>query len=346
MDTWIHQMIRAVARRHVIFWGLAAACLVLFILVQHRYVVNFLQGPFDAGLRELDAVDDVSTTPHYFVRVTGSKAIDTGIQQMTVHKRGGVETSRSVSAAYFVLVVGTRLLVVKSASGPRQVVDGELLSMPASLEREVFVMPGAAAARTRFYPYYLDDGAFRLPGYIAIGVILVFGLLLVKYGRPAWQLRQDVSAHPLLRRVTAWGDPLGSAVEAKRQTASPRYKGSGWLVTDAYLVQNTLFRFDLLRISDLLWAYKRVTKHSVNLIPTGKSYAVVLVCDGGTAQVKAREKTVDAILGFVAGRVPWAVFGYSDERNVLFSKSSADFRAAVEQRRRQWEQQTPAQPDT
>ena len=50
-----------------------------------------------------DAIGDVSTTPQYFVRVAGSKAIETGIQQMTTRKRAGVE-SRSVSASYYVLV--------------------------------------------------------------------------------------------------------------------------------------------------------------------------------------------------------------------------------------------------
>jgi hypothetical protein len=47
---------------------------------------------------------------------------------------------------------------------------------------------------------------------------------------------------------------------------------------------------------------KKVTKHTVNFIPTGKSYAGVLVCYGGGAEVTGKEKSVDAMLAFAAER--------------------------------------------
>jgi len=88
----------------------------------------------------------------------------------------------------------------------------------------------------------------------------------------------------------------------------------------------------------LLWAYKRVTKHSVNFIPTGKSYAAVLACYGGAAEVRGREKKVDAVLAFAAERAPWAVFGFSDDLSKLFKKKTQDFCLAVEEKARMGEQ--------
>jgi hypothetical protein len=85
-------------------------------------------------------------------------------------------------------------------------------------------------------------------------------------------------------------------MEAEREALAPRYKGGGWLVTDKFLVQSTLFSFDLLRLYDLLWAYKRVTKHSVNFIPTGKTHQAVLACYGGVATVNAKEMAVEGII--------------------------------------------------
>src|SRR5205823_11827641 len=103
--------------------------------------------------------------------------IAAGVRQVTIHERGGVETSRSVSAAYFALVVGNRLLVVKSAAGAPTTAEGELVRMPGNLRRQLFGRAGVAAIESRFYPYFVDDGAFRLPGYIAIGAALVLGFL-------------------------------------------------------------------------------------------------------------------------------------------------------------------------
>ena len=84
-----------------------------------------------------------------------------------------------------------------------------------------------------------------------------------------------------------------------------------------------------------------MTKHSVNFIPTGKTYSGVLVCYGGAAEVTGREKNVDALLAFAAERTPWAVFGYSDDLNKLFKQKTQEFCAAVEQRKR--ELASPAQ---
>jgi len=339
MDTWVHQQLRATYRRRVIAWCVVLGCAVLFALAQSRYITNFINGPFDVGQPELDSIGDVSTTPHYFVRVTGSRAIDTGIQQIKTRKRSGVE-SRSVSAAYYVLVVGDRLLVVKRAEGTPTTVQGELAAMPAELDRHLFATPQLQAIRSRFYPYYLDDSTFRTPGYIGSGVALIFVILLVMYGLPAWRYARDVSSHPVVKRVELWGDPLSTAVEARREAASPRYKGGGWRVADKYLIRSAPFAFDLLRVSDLLWAYKRVTKHSVNFIPTGKTYSGVLVCYGGAAEITGREKNIDALLAFAAERAPWAVLGYSDDLNKLFKQKTQEFCGGVEQRKRELASQT------
>ena len=233
MDTWVHQQLRAMYRRRVIAWCFVLGGAVLFALVQSRYIKNFVSGPFDVGQAELDAIGDVSAAPHYFVSVTGSKAIETGIQQITTRKRAGVETSRSVSAAYYVLVVGDRLLVVKRAEGTPTTVQGELAAMPAELDRHLFSTPQMQAIRGRFYPYYLDDSSFRTPGYIGGAAAIVLAVLFVWFGVPAWRYARDVSSHPVVKRVAQWGDPLSTAVEARREADSPpRYKGGGWRLAD------------------------------------------------------------------------------------------------------------------
>ena len=344
MDTWVHQMIRVRSRRRVAAWALVLGSAIMFGLTQYRYLSNFLMGPFVVAQTDLDSISDVSTADRYFVRVTGSKVVDTGIQQITTRKRAGVETSRSVSAAYYVLVVGERLLVVKGSQGTPATAEGELIAMPADLQRHLFNTPEMEPIRGRFYPYYLDDANFRVPGYIAIAAALVLVVLLAKYGLPAWRYLQDASSHPLVKRVVSWGDPVGVALEAKREAGSARYKGGGWLVTDKYLIRSTAFTFDILRLSDLLWAYKRVTRHSVNFIPTGKTYAGVLACYGGTAEVTGRQAKVDSVLAFAAERVPWAIFGFSDELSKLFKQKTQEFCSAVEQRKSERARQTHTNP--
>jgi hypothetical protein len=344
MDTWILKMVRVRSVRRVTAWAAALVCLALLAFGQSRYVQNFLMGPYDLGPADLDSIRDVSEAPRYFARVSGSKAIDTGIQQITVRKRSGVETGRSVSAAYYALVVGQKLLLCKSGSGSRTTLEGELVPMPGDLERQLFNTPDMQAIRGRFYPFYLSDESFRFPGYWAIAGVLVLGFFLMKQGLPAWRHLQDPTSHPLVERVNSWGDPIGVAVAAEREAHSLRFKGGGgWAITDQFLIQSTFFTFDLLRLCDLLWAYKKVTKHSVNFIPTGKTYDALLICYGGTATVQSAEKTTDDILGFAAQRAPWAIFGFSKELEGYFNENTREFCAAVEKRRQEWTQGVGAQ---
>ena len=221
---------------------------------------------------------------------------------------------------------------------------GELAPWPSGLADQMFDSKEMRALRRRFYPFYVSNESFRLAGYIVIGLALVFAFLFVRQAVPAWRHLRDPSAHPLTTRMAPWGDPLGVAVVAEREFDSPRHKGGdGWRVGDTYLVRSTLFRFDVLRLQDLLWAYKKVTKHSINFIPTGKTYQAILTCHGGTAAMSGREKRVDEILAFAQQRVPWAVLGYTAEIAALFKNNAPEFARSVEERRSAWERQAGQQ---
>src|SRR5678815_5747923 len=195
MDTWIVEMTRSRAQRRVIAWTLAAGAVVLLLLAQSRYIRNFFGGPYEMAEADLDGVGDLDAAPRVFVQVTGPQSIDTGVQQITVRKVNGVETGRSVSAAYYALVVGNRLLLYKSGSGSHEKVEGALERLPPQLEVNLFSDPEAQAARARFYPFYVDDASYRLPGVVEIGALAVFVLLAWVFARRAWAQWRDPGLH-------------------------------------------------------------------------------------------------------------------------------------------------------
>jgi uncharacterized protein DUF6709 len=335
METWIHKKIRSAALHRVVVWGFVLTIGVMFVIANTRYIGNFLRGPFSLGRAALDSIDDVAITQRYFVRVAGERAIDTDIREYTTHTTAGVETSREVTASYYALVLGDRFLIAKTGGTAPRVAEGSLEPLPAELAAELFDSKEMQAIRPRFYSFYVNNEPFRLPGYITIAMALVLGFLLLRFAGPAWRHFREPTTHPLAKRAASWGaDPLGVAVEAERDFDAPRFKGGhGWRVGNKYLVRSTFFTFDLLRLTDLLWAYKKVTKHSVNFIPTGKTYDAILVCYGGSATIKAKEKRVEEMIAFTAQRAPWAVIGYSADVAKMFNKDLRAFTAAVEARR-------------
>jgi hypothetical protein len=333
MDMWIARMVAQRSRRRALAWLGTFLLIVIGLIAQGRYFRNVFKGPFDTTAADLNAITDVDNAPNYYVHVQGSRAIDTGLQQVTVRKKYGRETGRSV-LSYYALAMGDKFLVMKASHGAATNVTGALKKMPSDVESELFRDPDIRAIRERFYNFYLDDSGFTTAAYMELVGLAIFLILFAVYGRRAWGQWFDVNATPVMKRLQSWGDALGVSVAVEREVASPRFQGGGWMMTDSYLVRSTFFGFDVLRLSDLIWGFKRVTKHSVNFIPTGKTYAAEFRCYGGNALLPNNEKTVDAALRYAAESVPWAVVGFSPDLQKLWDTKQSDFCAAVEGRRR------------
>jgi hypothetical protein len=335
VNSWILRTCRRACVRQLVAWAVVAVVGIVLVAANLRYFTNFVTGPFVMGPSELARIVDPTQSPQYFARVSGTRAIDTGIQQITIRKQGDTEVSRSVSAGYYVLDLGEKLLIVKSASGQPLSVEGELARIPADLDHQLFDTPEMQSLRDRFYPFYLDAGSFRTAGYVTIALWLTFLGLAGWKVLPTWRKLQDLGSHPIVRRVASWGDPVQVSAEIKREWTSPGIRRHGsWTLTPSYLVKSSYFGFDVLRFWDLLWAYRRVTKRSVNFIPIGKNYHAVFICYGGSATVQGSDKEVDEMLQSAAQRAPWAIFGYSDELQKAFNEHTRDFCLAVEERRR------------
>ncbi len=337
MDSWIVKRIRTTSLRRVVVWSLALVGGVLLATSDHRYIANFLRGPYTLAQADLDSIRDVTQTPRYYARVAGDRVIDTGIRQYTIHTQSGIETSREESGAYNAFAVGNRYLVVRTAGDDSQIAEGKLAPWPEDLEQQLFDTKQMRSLRRSFYPFYLDSDSFRRPGFVVIGVGILFLLLFAWQALPALRAWRDPERHPLAKRIAQWGDPIGVAAGAEQEFDHPLLKAKGgWRLGNKYFTRSTFFTFNVLRFQDVLWGYKKITKHSVNFIPTGKSYEAIVACYGATATIPGKEKSVNEVLNFVQQRAPWAIYGYSDDFVAAFNKRRQEFARTVEQRRQEW----------
>ncbi len=333
--TWIASMVRTRAVRRLVTCAAVVALTALVGVANLRYLRNFVGGPYAMSAADLDAISDVAAAPRYFARVTGGETFDTGLKSYEVETESGREVRRTLKASYSALDTGGRLLIVKSGGAATTTVEGGLVPIPPDLDRHLFSNAEMRAMRGRFYPYQMDTSSFRSDGYWGLGIGAVV-LLIVGFtaARARAQLR-DPTAHAAVARAASWGE-LGAMSAAVRGEYERPWRRSGAVaLTENYAVTSSFYSFDVVRLDDLLWAYKRVTKKSVNLIPVGKDFHAILVCIGGTVEFKGKEAEVDETLRRVAGRVPWAVFGHSKEIEELMRKDAAGFAAGVAERKRQ-----------
>lgn len=82
----------------------------------------------------------------------------------------------------------------------------------------------------------------------------------------------------------------------------------------------------LMPASEVVWAYKLITQHRYNGIPTGKTYsALINMSNGKTLTIQNSEASVDLLLEYIVEKWPNTIVGFDDERKMEWTKNNKDF---------------------
>ncbi|HET9221616.1 MAG TPA: DUF6709 family protein [Roseiflexaceae bacterium] len=335
-DSLIHRTIRRSNRNQLIVCLVGALVLVGLAAINTRYFYNFFFGPFPMERETLLATSDAGALQKYFVKVSGDRTLDTGGQEISRNTKSG---SERVTAAYMALALDDRFLIVK-AQDDTKITDytGYLEAMPSDVRTEIVADIEGAVPEVRgaFLLFVLNTGSFRSTGYVALALgIPLFGLCLWGLAR-AIRRSNDPSTHPILRSLSRFGPPdyVASQIDAELLAEHP--KAGGVDLTPNWLVHAAPASLSATRIDDVVWAYKQVTQHRTNGVPTGKTYAAQIWDRHGVCiTVTGKEPVVNQALEAVAQRSPWVLAGYSPELEKTWKQNRATVVEAVEQRRRQ-----------
>jgi hypothetical protein len=82
-------------------------------------------------------------------------------------------------------------------------------------------------------------------------------------------------------------------------------------------------------------AIQEGTKHSVNFIPTGTSFAALLYDrHGDSLELRAGQKQVEALMSMICQQAPWIAAGFSKDLERLWKSQKTAFIGAVDERRK------------
>jgi hypothetical protein len=185
-----------------------------------------------------------------------------------------------------------------------------------------------------FLPVMLDATGFRNDGYWAIGICLPV-LLFAGWNLRRLTLRvQNPSTHPIIRALGRYSSVPEVTMEIESELRGETEAVGSARVSQNWILVSETFGVSICQISEIVWAYKKVTKRSINFIPTGKTYsATVFRRSGSYFRVDGREKEMDHLLHLIASRAPWALLGYSDEVDKLTRSNWQAFVAEIDARR-------------
>jgi len=334
MTTWIERTARQKSIGQVVLFLVVTAIVVGIFVANSAYMKVFFKGPPPATVTDLDAAEhDVNgegliATP--YVTIAGSKLLNTGVEEVTTYE--GV--IKNVSAGYYALEIGSRVLLVKSGKVPSTTVSGELSAMPFDVQQDLFPPGTSDADKAVFYPLLLDTN-YRESGWAGFFWALVVEGLFGFFAWRSWRRLSGQVEHPAVIRARAWGDLAVTSAEVERELEmAVKGKCGGWKLTQNYAAKNARLSFDLFRLDNLVWAYKKTIKRRVYFfIPAGTTYAADLMFNDGQAEMVGSQKSVDEMLGLASLRAPWAVKGYTAELEKFWKSSRAEFVAEVMKRK-------------
>jgi hypothetical protein len=334
MTTWIERTARQKSIGQVVLFLVVTAIVAWICAENSAYLKVFFKGPPPATAADLDMAEhevngeESIATP--YVTISGDKVLNTGVEEVTTYD--GI--IKNVSAGYYALEIGSRILIVKSSKTPTTTVGGELGSMPFDLKSDLFPPGTDPADEAVFYPLLLDTN-YRESGWAGLFWALLAEALFGFFAFRSWRRLSGQVDHPAIMRAKGWGDIAVTSAEVERELETAvKTKDGPWILTQNYAVKNARLSFDLFRLENLVWAYKKAIKRRIYFfIPGGTTYVAQLNFSDGQADVAGKQKKVDELLVLASERAPWAVKGYTDDLAKFWKSSRSSFVVEVMKRK-------------
>ncbi len=340
MALWVESEARRANRNLLLVNGGMLAIIILVVVANYRYCANFVLGCQSISNAELAALTSPEQRWRNFVTVSGTKSFNTEYRDVVNHMEGSRVVSTEIKDEYILLRVGDRVLLVKAAPGKENLeYSGELVPTTDRVKEDLLrplATEDADLARA-VLPFTLNAADYRSNG----NTMLIIGLPVLALA--SWNCLKavrrsgEIQTSPVWKHLAVYGnaEQLSQQIEAELQPAMIRKYGK-LQIAQQWMVRRKTFTTWVSPIADLMWVYKKVTKHSVNFIPTGKTYSVVLVGrHRQRIEEQMKEKAVNEMLADLAARVPWILFGFTKDLEKAWQKDPAGVIAAVDSRYQQ-----------
>lgn len=347
MALWVENEARRANRNLLLINGGMMAVLILIVAANYRYCANFVLGCQSISGAELAALTSPEQRWRNFVSVSGTKSVSAGYQDIVNHTENGRLVSTEIKDEYVYLRVGEKILLVKAPPGKEQLEYSGALEYTTDPVKQDVLRPLAAEdaeLAREVLPFTLNAANYRNNGY----AMLIFGLPLLALA--LWNCLKgirrssEIQTSPTWKHLAAFGnaEQLSQQIEAELQPAVIRKYGK-LQIAQQWMVRRKTFSTWVSPVGDLVWVYKKVTKHSVNFIPTGKTYSVILVGrHRQRIEEQMKEKAVNEMLADLATRVPWILFGFTQDLEKTWRKDPASVIAAVDTRYQQFNNKSAA----
>lgn len=274
-----------------------------------------------------------------FIAVKAVEIHDTGVAHIEKKKRRFGNTSEKVTGGYLVLKLDTRFLLVRTDGDTTEKLnyEGELREIPADVDKSFLATIKAQAPETaeRFYPFILNENSYSFGPYIWLGVLLLVAVTCTRSIRLDLLTLRNPTTSEICVDLQKYGNLLEVCAEIESELKLRPTSIGKLLSTKSWIISKNIFGVKYVKCAKVVWVFAKVTQHSTNFIPTHKSYEMVVRTEMGDSVIFQMSKSNSEIfLTQMQAKSPWAIFGFDDKLESMWTSNRSEFLAAVEGRRK------------
>lgn len=167
---------------------------------------------------------------------------------------------------------------------------------------------------------------------IIVGVvIIILGLYLLIKGLSGGALKS------IKKYCVSTGNEV-AAMQRLEQFCAVTPEVAGIRVSQEFFMARTNADVLFAETRNIIWIYMHVVRHSVNYIPTGKTYSLMAMkADGTKMEISMRnKKKSEEALDHISRVLPYLYYGYDDQLMAVYNQNRQSLIQAVADRRAQF----------
>jgi|GEM_PF-4384982 hypothetical protein len=325
-ESYVAKIIRDKSRRRLYAGYFLLASAIIIFIYQHNYIANLISGPRSISDTALEDellsgnIKDININ----LQLSPNSVYQAGYTHVTqtLNKGTNQVESETTDSEYYMTIIGKHILVLEGSPNntPSGNFEGVVDSLSPELQNNIVSDfnndPELKGLDASILPYIISNkGMTGLDDFwlflFGLGLFCVGGYITYKRS-----IDREDKKHYAYQVASLAGyssiDELSNDFIQSEKTGT--VKIGGYTLSNKFLFIDNHFSFRIYPLSQMYWSYKKIVKKSVNFVPTGKDYEIVMhFRPKQVVAIKEPEESVNQHLMLLMKLCPGAKFGYTKE---------------------------------
>jgi hypothetical protein len=323
-SSYIPTIIHKKSLRRLYFGYFLVILSVVIFLYNANYISNLISGPrlIDSSSLENEIINGDVKDINVSLQLLPNSVYQAGYTHITqtINQTTNQVESQTTDSEYYLTIIGKHVLVIEGVPNelPSGNFEGVVTPLSDELRNNLVAdfnnSPDLKGYDVLILPYILSNkGMMGLDAFWGF----LFGLILFCWGgfivfKRTLDLKDKNNYIYQITSSSGYKNIDDLSDDFVHTEKTEMVKIGDYKLNNKFLFKESFFYFKIYPISQMYWAYKKITRHSVNLIPTGKSHEIVLNFKPKQAVlIKESEALVDQHLMLLIRLCPEAKFGYT-----------------------------------